>query len=207
VPGETRNEQAKREQRARKYLAFQGVSLFRLTTDAQGNVKYVRSINTELPSATGACLRAAVYGLRFPSVERATDIELSVELSPGDVEFAPAREPEPLPASVLEALAQLSPDLFACYAEAREREPGVWGRLGLALATNSAGVVTDVQQVVTRFPEASLVACVRELLTGAALPIPGTGEPARPGSAPHSPLQLRLRFGTPNQAVLERGAR
>jgi hypothetical protein len=207
VPGETRNEQAKREQRARKYLAFQGVSLFRLTADAHGRVKYVRSIKTELPPATSACLRAAVYGLRFPPVGRATDIELSVELSPGDVEFAPAREPEPLPAPVLEALAQLSPDLLACYADARTREPGVWGRLGLALVTNSAGVVTDVQQVATRLPEAALVACVRDLLTGAALPIPGTGEPKRPGSAPQAPLQFTLRFGAPSPAVLERGVR
>jgi hypothetical protein len=106
------------------------------------------------------------------------DVDMTVELNPGDAPLPGVRaaeaerpsttKPEPqLTAAQLRtaqsALARRSEAFASCYTSGRTRDPGLWGRIGLRIAIDR-GTIARVVQHESRFPDAAVVACVTSVV-------------------------------------------
>lgn len=149
-----------------------GKTTLRLGLDARGRVRQARLTKTSLADRSVAeCVADEARGLRVPPPARSIDVELTVELWPGDApvvltraprgQLAPSRDgvdwqqlassTEPLREAVLE-----------CFAPAVARDPKLWGRVAVRVDFDASGRVTTAREHETRFPDADAARCVVE---------------------------------------------
>jgi hypothetical protein len=150
------------------------------------------------------CVATRAGGLGFsPAPPRRVDVDLTVELNPGDAPLpsvratevdagpAPAKpEPQLTAAQLRMAQAALSlrtEALASCYTSGRTRDSGLWGRIGLRIVLDR-GSVTRVVQHESRFPDAAVVACVASVVQGSSIcdELPGKVE-----------VEWAVRLGSP----------
>lgn len=119
------------------------------------------------------CLLQRVRELTFTvGPPRATRIELSIELWPGDapvpLKDAPADapgNPGALDAAAIERAALGAHDaIVACYAAGLARDPALWGRVQVRIDLDEKGHTRRVRETESRFPDHEVSACVVEAL-------------------------------------------
>lgn len=167
----------------RKNTTLAGKTRFRMAVAPDGHVSSSRRESTELRDEdVSACLVTHARSLRFaPAPGRRTEVDVTVDLTPGDAPFpdglgAHAGEaPDPGPGrldieAVTAALTPTLPAISICYAEGRALDPLLWGRVALRFDTNANGSVRNVTQHDTRFPAPSVVGCVLSAVRGIRLP-------------------------------------
>lgn len=151
----------------------------RLTLGASGKVLGSRSLRASAEKEYARCVLEKVRALDFrPGYTRKLDVDITVKQWPGDAPVPP-RAPEPnlalaLPAETQAALEALRPELSACYADALNVDPKLWGRLALRLETEATGVITRATPVEARFPHPEVVECAKRAVLSARLPAPST---------------------------------
>jgi hypothetical protein len=161
----------------RRDPALRGKVELRFTIGTTGHVTASRLLGAAFKDPEVArCVATRAKGLGFsPPPARRADVDMTVELNPGDAPLpalaateAPqtpaAAKPEPRLGgaqlrAVQSALSQRTEAFAACYTSGRARDAGLWGRIGLRI-TLEKGTVTRVVQHESRFPDAAVVACV-----------------------------------------------
>jgi hypothetical protein len=174
------------EEGLRRDPALRGKVEARFTVGRSGKVTGSRLLNSSFKDREVArCVATRTQALTFsPAPSRRIDVDVTVELNPGDaplpsvrlreepapgvpatVRTPPAREPSP--AVLREALKESSaaleartPDLVGCYTSGLLRDPGLWGRIGLRIRVAEDGTASAVAQHESRFPDSSVVSCV-----------------------------------------------
>lgn len=183
----------------RRDASLAGKTRVRIVIDRNGHVSSSRMNGTELhDSEVAGCLATHARALRFtPPPRRSAEVELTIDLSPGDAplpdgaaaRLAPDPGPGKLDAHAVETvLAGKLPNISKCYAEGRSRDPALWGRVAVRFDADASGAVKSVAEHDTRFPDQSVVACILSVLRGTAL-----------GAFEGGPLRLvwAVRLGTP----------
>lgn len=177
----------------RERASLRGESRIRFTLDAKGHIGQARLISTEFSVRDPAsCLVKAVKRLRFdvPPARR-VDVDLSIKLSPGDVAL-PQKDPlqtasAELDGGAVQGIASArSAELVACYESALARTPGLWGRIELHLGVDADGIVTEIGEQRSRFPNPEVTACATASLKA-----------LRFAPGPASRFVLPVRFGQP----------
>lgn len=178
-----------------------GETVLRFAVDARGRVGQPVLLRTKLDATEVVeCLLAETRALPLLPPPRRVQVELSVEVWPGDAALpslppAPA-DPAlagPLDGEALEkALEADRGALASCYAEGLARDPGLWGRLQVHVERDARGRVTAARQSESRFPDPEVVACVLGLLKETRLPT---------GGAPGFEIALRLGREPPRPAA------
>jgi hypothetical protein len=164
------------EQGLRRMQKLHGTIKLRLTIGPSGRPSGVQPIATELgDAAVVSCVVKSAMGLGLPAPSSgAPQITLDISLWPGDepVNVKTAlRGKNTAPAEATALTDQLRTHLAevrTCYAAGVGRHEGLWGRLALALRINS-GVVDEVSEVESRFPDADVTECVRKAFLHAAV--------------------------------------
>ena len=154
-----------------------GTIKLRLTIGPSGRPSGVQQLATELgDAAVVSCVVKSALGLGLPVPSSgAPQITLDISLWPGDepVSVTSAMPGKiALPADTKAMTDQLRthlPEVRACYAAGLGRHDGLWGRLALALRIN-AGVIDEVTEVESRFPDTEVTECVRNAFLRAAVP-------------------------------------
>ncbi|PKN48927.1 MAG: hypothetical protein CVU63_03600 [Deltaproteobacteria bacterium HGW-Deltaproteobacteria-20] len=171
----------------------------RLTVNASG--KATRSAVVGKPTLTDpqvvACLRNGMRGITYPRTRRGNaDVTLDVTVHPGDAPMKAVEDPpvSPGPGSVSLPVVQALVARHAgariqqCYVDARQRVPGLWGRLVLRLDVAPNGGIREVVETDSTFPDLSTTRCAIEAIRGIGLP------PLDHGDAR---IVLPIRFGAP----------
>lgn len=147
-----------------------GTTRVRISIAPSGRVTAARSLTSDLTDPDAVrCIRDAARSLRFsPAPARRLDVDLSVELWPGDAPLPPLAtdgEPRPFDARALAArIDARASDLARCYAEGVARDPRLWGRIALRISVGTDGAVHHIREDESRFPDPDVVACLsREL--------------------------------------------
>jgi hypothetical protein len=91
-----------------------------------------------------------------------------------------------LSSDALASLEGLSPTLQSCYEKGLADDPKLWGRIALKLELAADGAVKQATPVETRFPDAGVTECARQVLLSARLVSPGVNE-----------LTFAVRLGQP----------
>jgi hypothetical protein len=146
----------------------------RLSLGASGKLLGARLLEGPPERDYARCVVERLRKLDFsPGFSRRLDAEISVKQWPGHAPVpprAPENAPRLRPSAALRAsLEALTPKLEACYRTGVERDPKLWGRLALRLELDAGGVVEAAREVETRFPDAAVVECVRQSISGAEL--------------------------------------
>jgi len=117
---------------------------------------------------TAECLVERVHKLEFFPPPRRVDVELSIQIWPGD---APLPSVEP-PAGEIEApgvldvarletaLEPLRSAAKTCYSSAFDKDPKLWGRVELRFDLDPKGRLTRAAENESRFPERGVVRCL-----------------------------------------------
>lgn len=173
-----------------------GETVLRFGVDRQGRIEQPRLVRTKLEVAEVAdCLRERAREIELLPPPRRIEVELSVQVWPGDVPL-PSLDPVPsdpalqLPLDADAIFAALEADragLVGCYAQGLARDPGLWGRLQAHVEADPLGRVRRVKEVESRFPDADVTACVLGRLKEMAFP----KRDRRP-----SGFEIALRFGS-----------
>jgi hypothetical protein len=184
------------EQGLRRMQKLHGTIKLRLTIGPSGRPSGVQQLATELgDTAVVSCVVKSAMGLGLPAPSSgAPQVTLDISLWPGDEpvsvktalrgkDAAPADAP-----ALADQLRSHLTEVRTCYAGGAGRHEGLWGRLALALRINS-GVVDEVNEIESRFPDAEVTECVRKVFLRAA--VRSTGEltivyPLRLGRAPET---------------------
>jgi hypothetical protein len=190
--------------------SLRGVVALRFTIARSGHVSASRLTgppfkDREVARCVATRVRALVY---TPAPSRAVDVDLTVELNPGDAPLPLLARPAPLPsppvalarpgstkASLKNAQAALSAraaELTSCFAAALGRDPGLWGRIGFRIGVARDGNVSHVEQNESRFPDRDLVACAVSVIK--TTPLCGA-------ETASIELEGGVRFGEPPEAV------
>jgi hypothetical protein len=183
------------EQGLRRMQKLHGTIKLRLTIGPSGRPSGVQQLSAELgDAAVVSCVvkSAMAIGLPIPS-SGAPQVTLEISLWPGDEPVSVktvlrGKSSAPSDAvAIAEALRTRWNDVRACYAAGRRRHEGLWGRLGLALRITS-GIVDDVSEVESHFPDPEVTQCVSKAFLHAAVPSTATElsvvYPLRLGHAP-----------------------
>jgi hypothetical protein len=165
------------EQGLRRMQKLHGTIKLRLTIGPNGRPSGVQQLATELGDvAVVSCVVKSAMGLGLPAPSSGTpQITLEISLWPGDEPVSVktalrGKNAAPVDAEALtEALRTRSNEVRACYAAGLRRHVGLWGRLALALRITS-GVVDDVGEVESHFPDPEVTACVRKIFLHAEVP-------------------------------------
>jgi hypothetical protein len=149
---------------------IKGETIVRASVATTGSVSSSRLIRTRLTSKqTAECLVERVKKLELLPPPRRVDVELSIQLWPGDallpsVGPPPGGEPEhpgSLDVSRVEpALEPLRAATRDCYSAALERDTKLWGRVELRFDLDSKGRLTRATENESRFPDPSVVGCL-----------------------------------------------
>jgi len=164
-----------------------GETRIRFTVSAHGNVSAPRVLSSELRNAeSSACLLSELGKLKFsPPPARRLEVVTSIRIWPGDAELPPASAVATMPidtssgfepATVRARAASKSAELRACFDDARRRDPGLWGRLALAIVLEIDGSVHRVSEVESHFPNAAAARCAAATLSTVRFPSVG-GKP------------------------------
>jgi hypothetical protein len=165
------------EQGLRRLQKLHGTIKLRLTIGPTGRPSGVQQLTAELgDAAVVSCVIKSAMGLGLPApTSGAPQITLDISLWPGDepVSIKSASRGKSLaPAEAKAITDQLRthlPEARACYAAGLGRHEGLWGRLGLALHV-TAGVVDQVNEVESHFPDAEVSECVQKAFLQSAVP-------------------------------------
>jgi hypothetical protein len=165
------------EQGLRRTQKLHGTIKLRLTLGPSGRPSGVQQLGTELSdAAVVSCVVKSAMGLGLPAPSSgAPQITLDISLWPGDEPVSVksgARGNEAAPAeakAMIEQLRTHGSDVRSCYAAGLGRHEGLWGRLALALHITS-GVVDDVNEVESHFPDTEVTACIRKVFLRATVP-------------------------------------
>jgi hypothetical protein len=158
-----------------------GETRIRFTVSAHGNVSAPRLLSSELRNAeSSACLLSELRKLKFsPPPARRVEVVTSIRIWPGDAELPPTSTAAALPldtssgfepATARARAASKSAELRACFDEARRRDPGLWGRLALAVVLEVDGSVHRVSEVESHFPNAAAARCAAATLSTVRFP-------------------------------------
>jgi hypothetical protein len=155
-----------------------GRTRLRMTLVAGGRVSASRVLGTELDRATAACLARAARELVFRrGPTRRLDVDLSVQLWPGDAPLPPRSEgrgtTELEMRALLPAFEAVSPALARCCSEALARDAKLWGRLAFHIQGSGEGAVSRVSETESRFADREASACMARELGAARLPTRG----------------------------------
>ena len=165
------------EQGLRRMQKLHGTIKLRLTIGPNGRPSGVQQLATELgDAAVVSCVVKSAMGLGLPVPSSgAPQVTIAISLWPGDepVNVKTAlrgHNSAPADAAALtEVLRARWNDVRACYAAGLRRHEGLWGRLGLALRIKS-GIVDDVSEVESHFPDPEVTDCVRKAFLHAEVP-------------------------------------
>ena len=171
-----------------------GATLLRFSVDRTGRIAGARVVQTNLEAADVVdCLREQTLRLPLLPPPRRIEVELSVQVWPGDA-LLPSLGPAPsdpalalpLDSSAISAALEQERDAFAdCHAAGLARDPGLWGRLQVRLRIDAKGAVQRAQEAESRFPDGKVSSCVLGRLKAIRFPI-------RPGHASEFDVALRL---------------
>lgn len=171
-----------------------GKTRLRISIVADGRVSAARLLATEHADRVFAsCMLRASKQLDFtPTPLRRLDVDVSVELWPGDAPLPPVAA-DVTPArldlhGVTALIAGRASELGACCASGLHRDPKLWGRAALRVSTDGTGRVARVREDESRYPDPNVVRCWEKELAG-------TG----PLASPSGPLDyiIALRCGAP----------
>lgn len=190
----------------------------RLSVGPGGKVLSARNLSESSEPDYVRCIRERVRALDYrPGFGRRVDLVVSVKQWPGHAPTpprAPALEPiVRLSPEALGHLQSLQPALTACYDRGLIDDSELWGRIALRLKLAEDGSVQVATPIETRFPNARVLECARQVLLrahlgpgetrefsfavrlaqGGAPPAPAIGAPAAPAapaeSAPPAPAE------------------
>ena len=161
----------------RRMQKLHGTLQLRLTIGPSGRPSGVEPLATELDDpAVVSCVMKSATALGLPApASGAPQIVLDISLWPGDEPVSMKSAPRGKEASSAEVTAladRLRTHLAAvrtCYAAGLARHEGLWGRLALALRI-TAGAIDEVNEIESRFPDAEVTACVRQVFLRAEVP-------------------------------------
>jgi hypothetical protein len=165
------------EQGLRRMQKLHGTIKLRLTLGPNGRPSGIQQLTTELSDpAVVSCVVKSAMGLGLPAPSSgAPQITLDISLWPGDEPVSvksAMRGNDAAPAESKAMIDQLRThwsDVRNCYAAGLGRHEGLWGRLALALHV-TGGVVDDVNEVESHFPDTEVTACVRKVFLRATVP-------------------------------------
>ncbi len=164
------------EQGLRRMQKLHGTIKLRLTIGPTGRPSGVQQLTAELgDAAVVSCVVKSAMGLGLPApASGEPQITLDISLWPGDepvsVKSALRGSASPAEAkAITDRLRTYLPDARACYAAGLRRHEGLWGRLGLALHIR-AGIVAQVNEVESRFPDPEVTECVRKVFLRSTVP-------------------------------------
>jgi hypothetical protein len=185
------------EQGLRRMQKLHGTIRLRLTIGPSGRPSGVQQLATELgDAAVVSCVVKSAMALGLPAPSSgAPQVTLAISLWPGDdpvnVKTAPrGKNAAPVEAAALtEVLRARWNDVRACYAAGLQRHDGLWGRLALTMRITS-GIVDDVGEVESHFPDAEVTECVRRAFLHAEVP----------AATRDLSIVYPLRFGRPPDA-------
>lgn len=156
----------------RERADLSGATRIRITIGARGGIAGARLLGSELGSASVAkCLVQRLRKLRFsPAPGRKVDVDVSIELWPGDAPLPERtagaqsldRELERALSSFLEARRG---ELESCYAAGLSTDPKLWGRIALGGELDEQGAIRRLEERESRFPDKSVVGCVERALS------------------------------------------
>ncbi|HHH11572.1 MAG TPA: AgmX/PglI C-terminal domain-containing protein, partial [Sorangium sp.] len=143
---------------AYKDQTLRGWTEARLEVTRRGEVKSARLLSTKLKDAAVAhCMVDTLKKLTFPSAGSGTSVWLRMRVGPGD-------EPQRPPTDVLEAgpgslpqegiiatVEAAYPAFEACYRQALDVAPGLWGRIVIRFHVDRRGKVDEAFQTESRF--------------------------------------------------------
>lgn len=160
----------------RKKPTLGGKTRIRFRVNRAGRILKKRLVQTKLEDREVAqCLVEAASEIELLPAFRSIDVEASIELWRGDAPLPTLVEPpEKSPSLDHEAITPVieatRSSFEACYRSALGRDPSVWGRIELAFQLDPTGVVTNVTERDSHFPDEEAVSCVIE--TARALQFP-----------------------------------
>jgi len=165
------------EQGLRRTQKLHGTIKLRLTIGANGRPSGVQQLTAELSDpAVVSCVVKSAMGLGLPAPSRgAPQITLDISLWPGDEPVSVksalhGKNGAPSEGKAMsEQLGTRLSEVRKCYAAGLGRHEGLWGRLALALRV-TAGVVDEVSEVESHFPDAEVTECARRAFLHAAVP-------------------------------------
>jgi len=171
-----------------------GETSMRFRVGRDGRIGRAQLVKTKLDSReVVGCLLDRVREIELLPPAKPVDVELSVQVWPGDVPLPslsnPPADRRELDADALEKLLEGSrAELEACGQEAFARDAGLWGRVQLHLELRPDGGVARAKQSESRFPDDEVTRCVIRTVSKLAFP-------ARKSLAPG--FEVGLRFGHP----------
>lgn len=137
------------------------------TVTRGGAIHKPRLVETELKDNDVAqCIIKRLHTLKLPRAGRASQVNLSVKVSPGDEPMPPPKDlivpgDGELPSEAMHAVVTGGlPEIEACYRSAFEYAPGLWGRILLRFHLTERGVLDEVFPAGSRFPEARVQQCI-----------------------------------------------
>lgn len=168
------------EEGLRRDQRLHGTLELALRVTKSGRPRSARQLRERLPDdAVRRCLAERARALEFsPGPRQAIDVELSIELWPGDAPVpltsAPsdaAENPGELDASLLErASVDAREAVTRCYAAGLARDPALWGRLQLQVDLDERGRTRRVRETESRFPDAGVSTCVTGVIRAIRFP-------------------------------------
>jgi hypothetical protein len=178
---------------------LRGKVSIRLTVNASG--KATRSAVVGKPTLADAevvtCIRNGMRGIAYPRTTRGNaEVTLDVTVHPGDAPMKAAEDP-PVTAGpgsvslpVVQALVarHAGARLQHCYVDARQRVPGLWGRMVLRVDVAPNGGIREIVETDSTFPDPSTTRCAIEAIRGIGFPRPDHGDVR---------IVLPIRFGAP----------
>jgi hypothetical protein len=174
-----------------------GASRVRIGIATNGRVTAARRMASELrDDEAERCIERAARTLHFePAPVRRLDVDLTIELWPGDLPLPRFEVNAPPPAfdaaEIARATHARANELAACCAAGIDRDAQLWGRAALRVSIASDGRAAQVREDGSRFPDPEVVRCFAGAL--------GTQEPLTTHGAAFDYV-LGLRCGAPASA-------
>jgi hypothetical protein len=171
-----------------------GKTFLRVTVAATGQVVASHLLrSTVREKAVGQCVAVAILSLRTDRpLGRAVEADVTVSTWPGDLPLLPlpADSDKSTKLAEFDSAAAAQFDTFsACFASARTRDRGLWGRLALGFSLNSLGQPVEIRETQSHFGNAETTACVAKALAMLNLP------PQPPGAR----FEVALRLDRPKE--------
>ncbi len=171
----------------------------RLTVNASG--KATRSAVVGKPTLTDpevvTCIRNGMRGISYPRTRRGkAEVTLDVTVHPGDAPMKAVEDPPvtagagsiPLPVAQALVARHAGARIQQCFIDARQRVPGLWGRMVLRLDVASSGGIREVVETDSTFPDPATTRCAIDAIKGIGLP------PSEKGDVR---IVVPIRFGSP----------
>jgi hypothetical protein len=129
-----------------------------------------------------ACLADKIRAVDLPKARAGSQVTVEIQVGPGDEPMPPPPSlaipgDGILPPEVLRgAIAAALPSFEACYRQALEYAPELWGRLGIRFHLTDRGKLDEAFEVESRFPDERVTLCVLRAARALSFPKPKGGE-------------------------------